>query len=77
MIDTFVAFVDDQVSVELPPTLIVLGDAVNDVIAGSGLTVTSVVSVAVPPAPVAVAVYVVVLVGETSSDPDVATEPTP
>ena len=75
---TEVAFVVDHVRVELWPEVMVVGLALN-VTVGAGVveTVTVAVAVLVPPAPVAVRVYVVVAVGETVTEPDVGTVPTP
>jgi hypothetical protein len=58
---------DTQVSVELPPGEIEVGDAVR-VIESVDDTVTVTVAVAVPPGPVAVAVYVVVAAGVTVAE---------
>ena len=63
--DTLVAFDDDQLSVELLPLLIVLGDADKLTVRLELRTATVTVSVAVPPSPVAVMMYSVVSVGKT------------
>ena len=52
-------------NVEDCPAVIVVGLAVNDPIVGTAVTLTVVVTVALPPAPVAVIVYVVVDAGLT------------
>src|SRR5262249_57897586 len=60
------------------PALIGGGVAVKLWIAGSGLTVTVAVFVAVWPAPsFTVSVYVVVAAGETKTEPPLAIAPTP
>jgi hypothetical protein len=76
---TLVAFVVDQVSVELCPALMLVGLA-EKLTVGAGvepLTVTVAVAVVVPPAPVAVNVYVVVAVGVTVTAPEAETVPMP
>ena len=47
LIDTLVAFVDDQLSVDAPPGLIVLGEA-DKLTVGGGTTVTVTVPVSLP-----------------------------
>ena len=71
-----VALVDDQVSVEVAPAMIDVGEAVN-VTVGIGAGVTPIVAdeVAVPPAPVHAKVYVVVAVGVTPCVPLIALLP--
>src|SRR5258708_25014039 len=75
-IETPVAFVVVQVSVDVWPGAIVVGLALN-VIAGGGVTVTVAVAVLVPPLPVAVSVYVVVVCGVTETEPLVGRAPRP
>ncbi len=53
-----VALVDDQVNVEAPPLVIVLGLAPKATVGTGGVTETVVDCVALPPAPVQVRVYV-------------------
>jgi len=69
------AFVDVQVSVELPPDAIDVGLAVIPAVGAGGVTVTVVWDVAVAPEElVATNVYVVVAVGETVCDPLTGTD---
>ena len=76
-IDTEVAFVDDQVSVEDDPDEIEVGLA-ERLTVGAATTVTVTDRVTVPPAPTAVSVYVVVEVGLTVVEPVVPNPlPTP
>jgi hypothetical protein len=77
LIDTDVAPVVDQLSVDDCPGATDAGSAVRLAVGGAGLTVTVAELVVVPPAPVAVSVYVVVPVGETEVEPEAATAPTP
>ena len=64
---TVVAFLLDQLSVELPPEAMVVGAAVMVMVGGTWFTVTMAVAVAVAPfAPLAVRVYVVVCAGVTA-----------
>jgi hypothetical protein len=68
------AFVDVQVSVELPPAVMEVGLAVMPAVGAAGATVTVVCAVAAAPDElVAMNVYVVVDVGETVCDPLMAT----
>jgi hypothetical protein len=75
-IDTDVAFVVDQFSVEDCPAPMNAGVAVN-VMPGPLVTVTVAEPVMVPPGPFAVSVYVVVTAGWTMVDPDTGCDPTP
>ena len=64
----------------MPVVTVMLGDdacTARLTTAGAALTVTPALAVAVPPRPVAVMVYVVVLLGVTTVEPWVVTEPTP
>jgi hypothetical protein len=74
---TDVALVVFQISDELWPEAIVLGEAENEIVGGGVFTVTVAVLVIVPPGPVAVSVYVVVPDGLTPTEPDVGLLPTP
>jgi hypothetical protein len=51
-----VAFVEDQVSVDIPPPAMVLGEALNVTVGGVAVTTTSVDCVVVPRGPVQVSV---------------------
>lgn len=75
--ETVVAFVVFQVSTDLLPAVIVVGDAVSVAVGAAASTVTVAVAVTVPPGPVAVNVYCVVVVGLTLVDPAAATTPIP
>jgi hypothetical protein len=59
------AFVDDQVSVELPPLATLLGLAVKDTVGGFAVTDTVVALRAVPPGPVQVRTNLVVALSAT------------
>ncbi|MGH9615945.1 MAG: hypothetical protein ACRD28_04315 [Acidobacteriaceae bacterium] len=75
-IETVVAFVVDQVSVEEFPAMIVGGAADKVAVGAAASTVTVAAEVTVL-LPVAVNVYCVVAVGLTVIDPDAATVPMP
>ena len=63
--------VADQVMVEIEPAVMVVGEAVNVITGGPGLTVivTGGFEVTVPPGPVAVRTYVAVAVALNVTDP--------
>jgi hypothetical protein len=75
--ETFVALVVLQTSVEAWPVPTVFGDAEKETVGAGTVTVTVAVLVVVPPGPLAVSVYVVVDDGLTLVLPDVAWLPTP
>ena len=80
LIDTLSAFFDSQLSVELMPRIIVLGDAeMLTVGATQGVTVTVTVSLATrgPSLLFALILYNVVSIGDTERVPDGSTEPMP
>lgn len=72
---TSVAEVVVQLNVELWPSWMDVGDALNVITGGPAVTVTVVAAVTVPPLPVAVRVNVVVTEGETTLEPLNATLP--
>ena len=76
LIETVVAFVLDQVSVDVAPDAMDVGEALI-VTVGGVMTVTVAVAVTEPAELVAVTVYVVVAVGLTDCVPDAATVPMP
>jgi hypothetical protein len=77
LMETVVAFVLDQVSVDAAPDVIDVGDALSVTVGSGGgaLTVTVALAVADPAELVAVTVYVVVAVGLTDLVPDAVTVP--